>query len=189
MENFTKNSLKAAVAKYGPLHIDGKTEADVKAELAKDERAFSTEQIDEIYSAIVAPNLFEGGDEQSKQVEGQLLEAQTPEWVQIVLDSNQALIDSNNLVLASLDAFKENSAEFVSQLVKEFGKPEITTNSGELKVSVQLIDEDEDYEVAPGKSFRDPLDFTKEYTEGDDVTHLGVIKLQSLLNAGLIVES
>lgn len=183
MENFTKNSLKAAVAKYGPLHSDGKTEADVKAELAKDERAFSVEQIDEIYSAIVTPEV-----EDPKYEPATLLEAQTPEWVQTILDSNQALIDSNNLVIASLDAFKENSADFVGQLVKEFGKSE-TTTSGELKVEVAIIDEDEDYEVAPGKSFRDPLDFTKEYAEGDDVTHLGVIKLQALLNSGLIVES
>ncbi|MCX3266545.1 hypothetical protein [Pedobacter agri] len=187
MENFNKNSLKAAVAKYGSLHSDGKTDADVKAELAKDERAFSAEQIDEIYAAIVTPNLFEGGDE-TKHIEGTLQESEIPEWVQTILDSNKALIDSNNLVLSALDAFKENSADFVSQLVKEFAKPE-ADNSGELKSEVHLIDEDEEYEVAPGKSFRDPLDFTKEYTEGDDVTHLGLIKLQSLLNARLIVES
>lgn len=130
----------------------------------------------------------EGFVEEPKQIEGTLQESETPEWVQTIIDSNQALIDSNNLVIASLDAFKENSADFVGQLVKEFAKPsEAGEKASEAKV--QLIDEDEDYEVAPGKSFRDPLDFTKEYTEGDDVTHLGVIKLQSLLNANLIVES
>lgn len=148
---------------------------------ARNEALKDSQSTDPNAANYVAPN--------SEDEPGILLEAQTPEWVQIVLHSNQALIDSNNLVLVSLDAFKENSAEFVSQLVKEFAKPETTTTSGELKVIVQLIDEDEDYEVAPGKSFRDPVDFTKEYTEGDDVTHLGVIKLQSLLNAGLIVES
>lgn len=119
---------------------------------------------------------------------GTLLEAQTPEWVQTILDSNQDLIDSNNLVLSALDAFKENSADFVSQLVKEFAKPSV----GGEKVSepkLQLVNEGEHYEVAPGKSFRDPQDFAKEYTEGVDVTHLGVIKLQALLNSGLIVES
>jgi len=173
MENFTKNSLKAAVAKYGPLHSDGKTDAEVKAELAKDERAFSAEQINEIYDAILTPaDLFGGVDEQPAT----LLEAPTPEWVQTILDSNAVVIESNQAVLDALESLKEFASERSS-------------NPNQSEKPVQLIDEDEEYEVAPGKSFRDPLDFTKEYTEGDDVTHLGVIKLQSLLNSGLIQEA
>ncbi|NII81743.1 MULTISPECIES: hypothetical protein [unclassified Pedobacter] len=53
MENFNKNSLKAAVAKYGSLHSDGKTEAEVKAEVAKDEKGYSADQVDAIYDAII----------------------------------------------------------------------------------------------------------------------------------------
>ncbi|RZM22528.1 MAG: hypothetical protein EOO88_29140 [Pedobacter sp.] len=172
MENFNKNSLKAAVAKYGPLHSDGKTDAEVKAELAKDERGFTAEQIDEIYAAIVTPEVE---DPKQEQPQG----SETPDWVQTLLDSNAAVLESNQQVVEALEDLKSFADE----------RSTSQSNSGELKVEVQLIDEDEDYEVAPGKSFRDPLDFTKEYTEGDDVTHLGVIKLQSLLNSGLIVES
>lgn len=175
MENFTKNSLKAAVAKYGPLHIDGKAEADVKAALAKDERAFSVEQIDEIYAAIVTPNLFEGGDE-PKQEQGE----QTPKWVQTILDSNQAVLDSNQSVIDALEELKSFADERSS-------KPEgpVTT-----KILIEdEFDEDADYEVAPGKDFADKSDFTKKYSEGDDVTHLGADRLKELLGKGLIVES
>ena len=53
MENFNKNSLKAAVKAYGSLHTDGKTDAEVKEALAADEKGYSVEQIDAIYDAIV----------------------------------------------------------------------------------------------------------------------------------------
>ena len=53
MENFNKNSLKAAVAKYGSLHTDGKTEEEVKAALTADDKGYSVDQVDEIYDAIV----------------------------------------------------------------------------------------------------------------------------------------
>jgi hypothetical protein len=179
MENFTKNSLKAAVAKYGPLHTDGKAEADVKAELAKDERGFTPEQVDEIYAAIIGPpDLFDGDmDTKSDDLPATLLVAKDPEWVQTILDSNAALIESNQKVIDALED------------LKSFADERSTSPSQPVEIKVQLVDEDEDYEVAPGKSFRDPIDFAKEYTEGDDVTHLGVIKLQALLNSGLIVES
>jgi len=53
MENFNKNSLKAAVKAYGPLHSDGKTEAELKEALSADEKGYSAEQVDAIYDAIV----------------------------------------------------------------------------------------------------------------------------------------
>lgn len=175
MENFNKNSLKAAVAKYGPLHSDGKTDAEVKAELAKDERAFSAEQIDEIYAAIVTPEV-----EDSKQIEGTLQVSENPEWVQTILDSNAAVLASNQAVIAALEDLKSFADERSS-------KPDgpVTT-----KILIEdEFDEDADYEVAPGKDFADKSDFTKKYSEGDDVTHLGADRLKELLGKGLIVES
>lgn len=53
MENFNKNSLKAAVKSYGSLHSDGKTEAEVKDALLADEKEYTPEQVDSIYEAIV----------------------------------------------------------------------------------------------------------------------------------------
>lgn len=55
MENFNKNSLKSAVKQYGTFHTDGKTDLEVKAEIAKDDRNFTDVQIDEIYEAILNP--------------------------------------------------------------------------------------------------------------------------------------
>lgn len=55
MENFNKSSLNAAVKKYDDLHKAGKPEADVKDAISKDEKKFTTEQIDSIYNAIVNP--------------------------------------------------------------------------------------------------------------------------------------
>ncbi|WP_231464689.1 hypothetical protein [Pedobacter sp. Leaf132] len=60
MENFNKQSLKAAVKVYGPLHsVDKKTDAEVKDAISKDERKFTSEQIDQIYSAILNPETLE----------------------------------------------------------------------------------------------------------------------------------
>lgn len=61
-------SLKAAVAKYSPLVEQGKNEDDVKAELAKDEKAFTTEQVDEIYAAITADPVKDTDSEENEPV-------------------------------------------------------------------------------------------------------------------------
>ena len=108
MENFNKNSLKAAVAKYGPLHTDGKAEADVKEALSADEKAFTPEQIDSIYDAIV----------------------------------------------------------FV---------PDETLKGG--------------YKVAEGKSFRDKDDFSIEYNEDSDISHLSQDRIDHLVSIGYVEEA
>lgn len=43
---------KSAVRKYGALHTEGKSEAEVKAAIAGDEKNFSEAEVDEIYAAI-----------------------------------------------------------------------------------------------------------------------------------------
>jgi hypothetical protein len=48
-------TLKSAVNKYGPLVAEGKTEEEIKSEIAQDEKGFEPEGIDEIYAAITAP--------------------------------------------------------------------------------------------------------------------------------------
>lgn len=47
-------TLGAAVKKYGPLHISGKSEAQVKEAIAGDEKAFDADAVNEIYAAITA---------------------------------------------------------------------------------------------------------------------------------------
>ncbi|MES2620239.1 MAG: hypothetical protein V4615_05235 [Bacteroidota bacterium] len=44
------------------------------------------------------------------------------------------------------------------------------------------------YVVAEGKSFRDIADFSKEWSEGDDVSHFTPERIQHLLEQGLITE-
>jgi len=108
MENFNKNSLKAAVKAYGSLHTDGKTDAEVKEALAADEKGYSVEQIDAIYDAIV----------------------------------------------------------FVPE-VKEAAT----------------------YKVVEGKSFRDKEDFSKEYTDESDISHLSQDRIDHLLSIGYVEEA
>lgn len=106
MENFNKNSLKAAVAKYGSLHSDGKTDAEVKTALKADEKGYTDDQIDSIYDAIIAPP----------------------------------------------------------------AKPS-------------------SYKVAEGKSFRDKDDFSKEYTEKSDISHLSQDRIDHLVSIGYVEEA
>lgn len=46
-------TLKAAVGKYLPLFTEGKSEEDIKAEIAADPKEFDAEAINEIYEGIV----------------------------------------------------------------------------------------------------------------------------------------
>lgn len=46
--------LKAAVGKYSPLHTEGKTSEEVKAEIVKDEKGFNADEVNEIYEAILS---------------------------------------------------------------------------------------------------------------------------------------
>jgi len=102
MEKFNKNSLKAAVAKYGSLHADGKAEAEVKEALLADDKGYTPEQVDEIYSAIT----------------------------------------------------------FV---------PETTS-----------------FKVVEGKSFRDKDDFSIEYTDESDISHLSQDRIDHLVSIGIV---
>lgn len=123
-----------------------------------------------------APN-YVAPQQDSTELPAILLTAETPEWVQTIIESNQAVVDSNHKVIDALEELKSFADE----------RSNAPQKSNEAK-SLQ-IDEDEDYIVAPGKSFRDPADFTKEYSEGDDVTHLDNAVLNRLLNQGLIEEA
>lgn len=50
-------TLKAAVSKYGDLHFAaGKTEEEIKAAIATDEKKFDADAINEIYAAIISPD-------------------------------------------------------------------------------------------------------------------------------------
>lgn len=172
MENFNKNSLKAAVAKYGSLHTDGKAEAEVKEALLADEKGYTAEQVDEIYLNIATPA-------PTDDIPTQLMGAKDPEWVADVLASNEAVIASNEKVVEALNAFKAVHSE-----TTKADKIEISSAHVEVE-----INPDASYVVAEGKSFRDSANFSTEYSEGQDVTSLGADRLKALLNQGLITEA
>lgn len=121
------------------------------------------------------------------------LEAKTPEWVAELLESNntvvasnQALIESNSALAESIESFKESANEIISNIGERVQAASEQSDKGTVEVR---FDPDEDYEVAAGKSFRDPKEFTKEYSEGDNVNHLGEEVLTRLLFQGLIEEA
>ena len=127
-----------------------------------------------------------------------------------VLISNEKVIASNQSVIDSLDSFKEHSADFVKQLVEgadEKNQPIIdsiksavesitiagipvgTGTVSDFKPAKRHVDPEAEYVVSKGNSFADRNDITKKYVEGEDVTHLGYERLQSLLDQGLIEEA
>lgn len=67
MAKLHHSTLKYAVGKYSTLQSEGKSEQDIKAAIAGDEKAFDKEAVEEIYAAIVkgASTDPEGEGEQS----------------------------------------------------------------------------------------------------------------------------
>ncbi|SMC53201.1 hypothetical protein [Pedobacter nyackensis] len=119
-----------------------------------------------------------------------LLVAETPDWVQTIIDSNQTVLDSNNKVLAGLESFKEHATSFVEDIIEKStaraeGGPVMTGKPAKEK-EVDLF---ASYVVAEGKSFRDSKDFSKVYESGDPIEGLNEDRLKNLLNQGLIEEA
>lgn len=56
-------TLKSAIGKYLPLFTEGKSEENIKAEIATDPKEFDTEAINEIYEGII--NFVPGNDPES----------------------------------------------------------------------------------------------------------------------------
>jgi hypothetical protein len=183
-------TLGAAVKKYGPVHTSGQSEAEVKEAIAADEKDFNSDAVNEIYAAITAeveqPEPGEAPEWVERLIASNESVIKSNESLEVLLAeiiesgpaqerSNQAVVDSNAALVDAFDQFKELSSRKVGNYI-------------ESAAVVEDFDESADYEVATGKSFRDSKDFTKEYTEGDDVTHLGVDVLKRLHAQGLVQE-
>jgi hypothetical protein len=129
-----------------------------------------------------------------------ILEAQTHEWVAELLESNQAVLESNaqyleshnsvlesnQAVIEAVAAFKESANELIEQ-IGSAAAPAIQETAVKIATAPQF-NPNADYEVAGGKEFRAPNDFTTIHKEGENVNHLGAEKLKSLLAQGLVVE-
>jgi hypothetical protein len=181
-------TLKAAVLVYAAL-IGTMTEESLKAEIAKDEKGFSPEEVDEIYAAVVKAQAELKADNVATQ-ENQAAAAvvETPDWVAKLLASNKATQVSNQLVIDAIGQFKELAADLVKQVVSgSQGSVVETTGSSDIKINIPEYDEDADYEVLV--PFRDSLNFAKVYEKGDDVSHLGKERIKHLLITGNIAEA
>lgn len=103
-----------------------------------------------------------------------LLVAETPEWVKTILDSNAAVIESNQKVIDAFESLGVLAGEFAGEI------PAKTEKEVNLTAT---------YVVAEGKSFRDSKDFDKVFSEGDSVGGLDEDRLKHLLNQGIIEEA
>lgn len=106
-------------------------------------------------------------------------EFDAPEWVVALLESNQAVIDSNNELIESIEDLKSFSKGEKSELSRESvgANPDVKLNK---KAK---------YVVREGKKFVDIDNPSISYAGGDDVSKLKDDRLLNLLSQGIIEES
>jgi len=186
-------TLKAAVLVYAAL-IGTMTEEALKATIAKDEKGFTAEEVDEIYAAVLKSKSETGTQTDTPQFEfkdGILVSGERPAWLDELLASNQAIQDSNQALIDAIAQFKESAGDLVQEVktaatASAENKVEVAGNY-ELKVKLPEYDDDAVYEVVV--PFRDSADFTKLYEAGDDVSHLGEHRIKHLLSTGNVEEA
>lgn len=107
-----------------------------------------------------------------------------------VLESNQAVIDSNNAVLEAIAQFNENAEKVVKDIISEakaVGNPEkeqtaTTTPAVEVKINKKAK-----YVVAKGRAFHSSVS-GGQVGEGVDVSGLEPDRLKALIAQGIAVE-
>lgn len=109
-----------------------------------------------------------------------------PDWVQAILDSNAALMASNEAVIAGLESFKEHAADFVEEIAEKASAGSGSEPSKPKQAKEVQVDITAEYVVAEGKSFRDKNNISKEFKSGESVSGLDEDRLKNLLNQGLI---
>jgi hypothetical protein len=181
-------TLKAAVLVYAAL-IGTMTEEALKTEIAKDEKGFSPEEVDEIYAAVVKSH-GESKSEDAAELNVKndvLISAEDPKWVAAILASNEATQVSNQLVIDAVGRLKELAVELVKEVVLGAQVSVETTGNSDIKIHLPEYDEDAIYEVVV--PFRDSSNFAKVYEKGDDVSDLGEERIKHLLLTGNVAEA
>lgn len=191
-------TLKAAVLVYAAL-IGTMTETALKDEIAKDEKSFTPEEVEEIYAAVVkstsdaTTTKIEDDKKSELNFNGaSLVTQEAPAWVAEVLASNMETHKSNQAVIDSIAQFKELAGGLVKE-VTEAAKANVKaesiqiTGSGYIESNLPVYNPDADYEVIV--PFRDSKDFTKLHSIGDDVTQLGEDRIIHLLSTGNVAEA
>ncbi len=107
--------------------------------------------------------------------EGKELVAETPQWVNQILESNQRVIDSNNGVIEAVKAFGEPKSFLQAKEPEK--KPEVVVNR---KAK---------YVVGKGKKFADKEAGGVIREAGYEVSKFSPERLENLLSQGLIEEA
>jgi len=112
-----------------------------------------------------------------------------PEWVNELLASNQAVIDSNNAVVEAVKVFEDKASDIVNEVIATAKNSAANPNVSQSAPVVKLpeIDSDATYIVAKGKTFEDKENPGRYFSAGDDVTDLDNERLKNLLSQGIIV--
>lgn len=187
-------TLKAAVLVYAAL-IGTMPEKALKAAIAKDEKGFTPEEVDEIYTASVkSKSETETQTSNTHQLDFKdriLVSGDRPAWLDELLASNLAIKESNKALIDAITQFKESAGDLVQEVktaatASAESNIEVTGNY-DLKIQIPDYNNDAVYEVVV--PFRDSADFTKLYEAGEDVSHLGEHRIKHLLSTGNVEEA
>lgn len=114
---------------------------------------------------------------------GETKDDTAPDWVAQILQSNEAVIASNEQLIESIGLFRESATDLVKQIVvtgKLYTDPAEETSTEPVKTG-----DGTKYVVSAGKQFQDKHTH-HYYNEGDDVSHLADDRLQRLLSQKII---
>lgn len=105
-----------------------------------------------------------------------------------IIESNNAVIASNDAVIEAIESFKEAAGDVAAQIVKrvqEAASGQVITKHRELPT----IKPGTKYVVASGKRFQDKDNPDWVYQPGDDVTKIGNDRLVKLISQGIVIEA
>lgn len=114
-----------------------------------------------------------------------------PDWAIKLMESNQAVIDSNNEVIESIGEFKEGATDLVEEIFKAYEGGTSEPKMEKLKSVKQpvKVNAKAKYVVCEGKRFADKDNPSFIYEAGHNVSKLATERLQSLLEQGIIEEA
>lgn len=202
-----KTTLKSAVQKYRGFYDNGDGEAATKAEIAKDSRAFSPEEVDEIYAAILAPAEDEGKEPATNTpppAAGETGTTSTENTPPAIPNEGNKGTQGNFDDELSKSSDEEQEITFeqaFDDLDFEKGKmifDALVTKFPEL-LNAQTGSDDQNktpgtdqLEINKGDKFvltidiRDAGDFNKIHASGTDVSHFDSSRLENLLSKGYV---
>lgn len=136
-----------------------------------------------------------GSGSLSTETTGSSEDVITPQWAldlidsnNAVLESNQSVVDSNNAVLEAINAFNNNAETVVKDIIAEAKNTGTESVKPVKKDVVEVkVNKKAKYVVAEGRKFQSAVSGTI-VTSGTDVTGLETARLESLIAQGIVVE-